>query len=122
MPKLGKLLEKGKRAKTFYEHGMDGLSLALSIADTEEGKALRKVDKHRQTQEPTSRSGRQHRRNDKKSRLAKAMIAQQRARSKKEKGRSRKERSKWDEARASTARVAIPGPSGTTPRKKVTFA
>lgn len=125
MQKSRKPLEKEKKAKIFYEHGMDGLNLALSIADTEEGKALRKADKHRQTQEPTSRSGYQHRtRTDKKSRLekAKAMIAQQRALSKKEKAKSRKERSKWDGARASTARVTIPEPSGATPRKKVTFA
>ncbi|KAI6027190.1 hypothetical protein EDC04DRAFT_169486 [Pisolithus marmoratus] len=124
MQKSRKHLEKEKKAKNFYEHGVDGLNLALSIADTEEGKALRKVDKHRQTQEPTSRSGYRHRtRTDKKSRLkAKAMIAQQRALSKKEKAKSRKERSKWDGARASTARVTAPEPSGATPRKKVTFA
>lgn len=124
MPKSREPLKNEKRARTFYEHGMDGLTLALSIADAEEDKALRKVDKHRQTQEPVSRSGRQHRKSDKTSNLekAKAMIAQQRARLKKEKAKSRKERSKRGEARASMARVTIPGPSGATPRKKVTFA
>ncbi|KAI6110273.1 hypothetical protein EDD16DRAFT_1612091 [Pisolithus croceorrhizus] len=124
MPNSRKPLEKEKGLRKFYEHGMDGLTLALSIANAEEDKALRKVDKHRRTQEPASRSGCHHRRNDKKSRLekAKAMIAQQRALSKKEKAKSRKEQSKRDEARASTARVTIPGPSGATPHKKVTFA
>ncbi|KAG6334030.1 hypothetical protein ID866_5061 [Astraeus odoratus] len=114
---------KEKKEKIFYEHGKDGLSLALSIAETEEDKALRKTEKNRRVQE--HRYGRHDRASGKKNRLeeTKAMIAKQRVRAKKEKAKSRKGQLKQEECgRASTSKRAVAETAATTPRKRVSFA
>ncbi|KIK93563.1 hypothetical protein PAXRUDRAFT_828838 [Paxillus rubicundulus Ve08.2h10] len=110
---------KEKKAKIFYEHGTDALGLALSIAKMQEDKASRKAGKHHQPQAGKPRSKRKET-GDKKKRLdeTKAVIAKQRAQSKKGKARSRKEsKNQLRHPADSIANV-----QGSAPRKRVSFA
>ncbi|KIJ12572.1 hypothetical protein PAXINDRAFT_101175 [Paxillus involutus ATCC 200175] len=114
---------KEKKARIFYEHGRDALGLALSIAEIQEDKASRKVGKHHQPQAGKSRSKRKET-GDKKKRLdeTKAIIAKQRAQSKKGKARSRKE-SKNQLRRPDDSTVNVQGSvTDAAPRKRVSFA
>ncbi|KAI9570813.1 hypothetical protein HD554DRAFT_2081396 [Boletus coccyginus] len=115
-----------KKTKIFYDHGKDALALALSVANMQEDKALRKAEKHHQPQVGKSLIRRKDRDrvSDKRKRLeeTKVMIAERRAEAKKEKAKSRKESKgrlrQRDGAKTSTV-DNTPGPG---PRKRVSFA
>ncbi|KAL4065071.1 hypothetical protein J3A83DRAFT_4264145 [Scleroderma citrinum] len=110
-------MQPEKKRKIYYDHGKDGLGLALSIAETEEERVSRRVEKHRQMQAPRSGDHDRTRTGDKRNRLeeTKAMIAKQRARAKKEKAKSRKDRPKGRNDHVSASKPAAT-------RKRVSFA
>ncbi|KIJ63390.1 hypothetical protein HYDPIDRAFT_29638 [Hydnomerulius pinastri MD-312] len=115
---------KEKKTKIFYEHGKDGLGLALSIAEMQEDKALRKAEKHHQPQAGKPRSVRRDRASDKRKRLdeTKALIAKQRAQSKKQKVGSHRE-SRDQLQRRDHSKINIQGAAkDPAPRKTVSFA
>ncbi|KAL4075222.1 hypothetical protein V8B97DRAFT_2004754 [Scleroderma yunnanense] len=120
-------MQPEKKRKIYYDHGKDGLGLALSIAETEEERVSRRVEKHRQMQVVPARSG-QHCEGTSIRRPrshphglgyikeeTKAMIAKQRARAKKEKAKSRKDRPKGRNDHVSASKPAAT-------RKRVSFA
>ncbi|KAF8842639.1 hypothetical protein BDN67DRAFT_965528 [Paxillus ammoniavirescens] len=114
---------KEKKARIYYEHGKDALGLALSIAEMQEDKASRKAGKHHQPQAGKPRSKRKET-GDKKKRLdeTKAIIAKQRAQSKKGKARSRKQ-SKNQLRHPDNSTVNVQGSvTDIAPRKRVSFA
>ncbi|KAH7890123.1 hypothetical protein F5I97DRAFT_1850328 [Phlebopus sp. FC_14] len=114
---------KERKSKIFYEHGKDGLDLALSIAKMQEDKALQKMNKYHQQQDGKPRSERRDRVGDKKKRLddTKAMIAKQRAQSKKEKAKSRKESKKQLGRREDPSSNTSGSVKDSAPRKRVSF-
>ncbi|KAH7924073.1 hypothetical protein BV22DRAFT_1013980 [Leucogyrophana mollusca] len=113
---------KEKKRKNFYEHGKDGLELAISIGACQEDKALRKAEKHHQPQPGQPRSDRRDGNSRPKNKLkeTKAIIASQRAQSKREKAKSRKDGAS---ARLDQPLTATPDTVKKLPaRKKVSFA
>ncbi|KAF8548483.1 hypothetical protein OG21DRAFT_1606912 [Imleria badia] len=119
-------VSKEKKAKIFYEYGKDALELALSVANMQEEKALRKAEKQHQPQVGKSRAERKdrNRARDKRKRLeeAKAMITKRRADTKKEKGKSRKE-SKSRLRQHDDVKITAPeDTTSAAPRKRVSFA
>ncbi|KAF8126632.1 hypothetical protein EV363DRAFT_1432606 [Boletus edulis] len=120
-------VSKENKAKKFYEHGKDALGLALSVANMQEEKTLRKVERHHQPQvgKPRPERNNRGRARDRTKRLeeVKVMITERRADVKKEKAKSRKE-PKGRVQQRHNAKITTPEDSSTSaaPRKRVSFA